>query len=646
MTIFVDFEYNDRAVILGCFFDDVTGIRHTFDFRNPTESVRFANFIEGNRDQTFAAYAAMAEMDSFLRLGVTVQGMDWIDLRAESNMISGTHSVWRAYHAGLHDHLAVFDIPVPAVSKRDMRELIITRDAWSDAEWAEIVAYCWSDVDCLPELFRTIRDIHEAIPTVWNPEHALTRGDYLKACATLDHRSKGLPVDEPMLRSLFANKRAIQNALAEECNAHYGHPFYARKLDTIEKLEDGARRVNVRYTLSHEGLEGYLKTLPWVRWERTPSGRLSLDDSYLDDLIKDQPSLTTFRYTRQMLAQLNNDGLVEQLTPDSYIKPLSLPFYTVTGRNQPMAARGFLLNLPPWLRHVIRPHPGQVLIACDWSKQEIGIAAALSGDEALITAFRSADIYLELAKMAGAVPPEGTKDTHETERQAYKSVQLGLGYGMGRRGLAKQLYADLNMGKTTPIISKKGAEDKANEIYDWHKATFPVYWDYLRSQADGAKAKGYTTTKDAWFYFADSDTPTTRLMNFPMQGNGAVMLREAMKILAFQTDLDVVCSLHDAIYIQCQEDQAEAATKILKDAMRRAVRIVIGDDIQIAVDAKVYTHAEGYIDKRGTKTLQTIKYLLAALQSNPVPLTEVVPKKVRKPKPRIAGDIFILGNSR
>ena len=87
---------------------------------------------------------------------------------------------------------------------------------------------------------------------------------------------------------------------------------------------------------------------------------------------------------------------------------MSLPFYTVTGRNQPLPVRGFLLNLPPWMRSIIRPHNGHVLIAADWSKQEIAIAAALSGDGALLDAYNTGDIYLALAKMAGAVPEDAT----------------------------------------------------------------------------------------------------------------------------------------------------------------------------------------------------------------------------------------------
>jgi DNA polymerase I len=47
----------------------------------------------------------------------------------------------------------------------------------------------------------------------------------------------------------------------------------------------------------------------------------------------------------------------------------------------------------------------------DWSQQEFGIAAALSGDIAMQAAYGSGDPYLDFAKQAGAVPRHATKTT-------------------------------------------------------------------------------------------------------------------------------------------------------------------------------------------------------------------------------------------
>ena len=51
------------------------------------------------------------------------------------------------------------------------------------------------------------------------------------------------------------------------------------------------------------------------------------------------------------------------------------------------------------------------------SWDEFGIAAALSGDQAMMEAYRSGDPYLSFAKQANAAPPDATKATHGALRE-------------------------------------------------------------------------------------------------------------------------------------------------------------------------------------------------------------------------------------
>jgi len=102
-------------------------------------------------------------------------------------------------------------------------------------------------------------------------------------------------------------------------------------------------------------------------------------------------------------------------------------------------------------------------------------------------------------------------------------------------------------------------------------------------------------------------------MNFPMQSNGAVMLREAVKAFAFETKLDVVCTLHDAVYVTCREDEADEVIATMKAIMARAVEAVIGPAVPIDVGVNVYTHEGGYRDKRGDDMLDRVRSLLEAI---------------------------------
>ena len=87
--------------------------------------------------------------------------------------------------------------------------------------------------------------------------------------------------------------------------------------------------------------------------------------------------------------------------------------------------------------------PHKIGLYLDWRTQEVGIAAARSGDERLSEDYLSGDIYHALARMCGLTPldikswkatPEG-----KMQRQRMKALQLGINYGMGVMSLSRGL---------------------------------------------------------------------------------------------------------------------------------------------------------------------------------------------------------------
>jgi DNA polymerase I len=78
----------------------------------------------------------------------------------------------------------------------------------------------------------------------------------------------------------------------------------------------------------------------------------------------------------------------------------------------------------------------------DWRTQEVGIAGALSGDQALIDSYNSGDVYQVLALDSGLTEDTDRKrwkDDNPMQRQRMKALQLGVNYGMGVASLAKGL---------------------------------------------------------------------------------------------------------------------------------------------------------------------------------------------------------------
>ena len=83
---------------------------------------------------------------------------------------------------------------------------------------------------------------------------------------------------------------------------------------------------------------------------------------------------------RQAIAKLRLTGLA--IGQDNRNRCLLSAFRSTSSRNQPSNSR-FCFGPASWIRSLVRPPEGYGLAYVDWSAQEIGIAAALSGDEAM-----------------------------------------------------------------------------------------------------------------------------------------------------------------------------------------------------------------------------------------------------------------------
>ena len=85
--------------------------------------------------------------------------------------------------------------------------------------------------------------------------------------------------------------------------------------------------------------------------------------------------------------------------------------------------------------------PDVIGVVLDWRTQEVGIAAALSGDQALMDDYRGGDVYHALAKLCGLTTDDNVerwKKDQPAMRQAMKPIQLGINYGMGVPSLARR----------------------------------------------------------------------------------------------------------------------------------------------------------------------------------------------------------------
>jgi hypothetical protein len=330
-----------------------------------------------------------------------------------------------------------------------------------------------------------------------------------------------------------------------------------------------------------------------IAWPRLESGALALDDDTFREMARAYPEeVGPIRELRHALSQLRLNELT--VGADGRNRYLLSAFGSKTGRNQPSNAKA-IFGPSTWLRSLIRPGPGRAVAYVDWSAQELGIAAALSGDQAMQEAYRSGDPYLWLARRVGAVPPDATKRTHPGEREQFKVVSLGVLYGLSAEGLARRLSVPPCRGR---------------ELLRYHQEMFRRFWRWSDAVQDSAMLRGYLETAFGWRVHVGPDANPRSLRNFPMQANGAEMMRLAC-CLATERGIAVCCPVHDALLVEGPVEEIEAVVNGTQQAMREASELVL-PGFPLRTDAKVVRHPERYVDERGRRMWDTVWGLLEA----------------------------------
>jgi hypothetical protein len=328
-----------------------------------------------------------------------------------------------------------------------------------------------------------------------------------------------------------------------------------------------------------------------IPWPRLESGALALDDDTFREMAKLYPEqIAPVRELRHSLGQMRLNNLA--VGPDGRNRVLLSMFGSKTGRNQPSNS-AFIFGPSCWLRSLIRPEPGRGLAYCDWSAQELGIAAVLSGDKQMQDAYASGDPYLWFGKFARLVPADATKKTHGADRDRFKVMMLGVLYGLSETGLARKLGL-------TPAHGR--------ELMRLHRETFRTFWRWSDAIQDEAILTGRLRTAFGWSVRVGPDTTPTSLRNFPMQANGAEMMRLAA-CLATERGIGVCCPIHDAFLIEGDLDALEVEAARMQHAMREASELVL-PGFPLRTDVKFVRHPDRYTDDRGRVMWETVSSIL------------------------------------
>jgi DNA polymerase I len=519
-----------------------------------------------HRDDQFVTHFASAEMKYLIRLGIPLPDR-WYDTYIGWRRVTNRPGLPAAgLSAALHQaglpHLA------PAL-KRELQERIarLEFDPEDQQERQLIIDYCFSDCAGCAALYRKLEQRIDPVTMA----HWI---EYVKVISRMELR--GVPIDVTTARLILRRREAIRAALINQVNRVA--PLY----------RDGVfRRKSFWAWCHHQGI-----SWPWTRSTATGRPYRALDDDTLENMEVRHPYIAQVRQVRKTLRYLGNRGIkCDGLTWKHYYN--TSPFRSVTGRNQP---RNFIFCGPKWFRFLIVPESqDHILVYVDFIAQEIGIAAALSGDSAMRAMYEQADAHIAFAILAGAAPPEATKDSHQLIRKQYKTVNLGVLYGQSEFGISARLGIP---------------KSRAQEMLVQHHDLFPDYWTWSDSVVQAAFDRGEMRTPCGWGSRVPSSSNVRTWMNFPIQATGADIMRLVVTYLDRQS-VDILAPVHDGFLLSCRRDQLEELHAAVDWACSTAVEQVIPG---FPLRWETVEHEGRFYDKDGAEIWAQIMAALSLLE--------------------------------
>ena len=281
----------------------------------------------------------------------------------------------------------------------------------------------------------------------------------------------------------------------------------------------------------------------------------------------------------RQLTKLNStyiEGLLRLTEPNGRVHSTFDQVATATGRIS--SSEPNLQNIPVRteegreIRQAFLPREGWVLLDADYSQIELRLMAHFSGDEAMLSAFRTGqDVHARTASEIFDVPLE---QVDATLRSRAKAVNFGIIYGISGFGLAR------NTGVS---------QQEARSFISRYFAKYPGVKRFMDAAVEDGQQNGYALTLMGRRRYLPELTASNAMvrefgkraaMNTPVQGTAADIIKlamvrvdEALRRERLQSRL--ILQVHDELLLECPPEEVETASRILQQAMEGVLALSV-----------------------------------------------------------------------
>ncbi len=383
----------------------------------------------------------------------------------------------------------------------------------------------------------------------------------------VDMERVGVAVDVDYLkelsRELYQRTRELETAISESV----GHSFNLASTQQLASVLFGelklspTRKTKTGYSTDADVLEELRGTHPVVELILEHRQLTKLKSTYVDAL----PLLVNSR-TNRLHTSFNQTATATGRLSSSDPNLQNIPIRTEMGRR---VRKAFVAEKESW-----------TLLSADYSQIELRVLAHMTGDPALVEAFRRGeDIHAATAAQVYGIP---IADVTPTERRIAKTVNFGVLYGMSDYGLSRD----------TGLQRKEAAA--FIESYFQRYRSVAGFFDKVKQDA---VEKGYVNTLlGRRRYIPEIRTTHKGLkqaaermaINMPIQGTAADIIKIAMinlhhRIREQGLKARMILQVHDELLFECPREEMELLAREVKRIMESAMAM----QVPLVVDLKI-----------------------------------------------------------